>query len=71
MATKAHSFMPARMGAELVAAEHNYTSDSDDDPLEYEAQGLRYHNTPVSPKCIQNLFYSICLCRLLVITRKN
>lgn len=48
MATKAHSFMPARFGAELVAAEHNYTSDSDDDELEYEAEGLKYVNTPVS-----------------------
>lgn len=40
--------MAARYGAELVAAEHNYTSDSDDDELEYEAEGLKYVNTPVS-----------------------
>lgn len=50
MATKAHSFMPARLGAELIAAENNYTSDSDDDGLEYEAEGMKYHNTPVRPK---------------------
>lgn len=48
MATKAHSFMPATYGAELVAAEHNYTSDSEDDELEYEAEGMKYVNTPVS-----------------------
>lgn len=35
------------MGAELIAAENDYTSDSDDDELEYEAQGLKYNNTMV------------------------
>lgn len=48
MATKAHSLLPSRLGAELIAAENDYTSDSDDDALEYEAMGMKYHNTPVS-----------------------
>lgn len=46
--------MPARLGAELIAAENNYTSDSEDDELEYEAQGLKYENTPVRPTTTDN-----------------
>lgn len=73
MATKAHSFMPARLGAELIAAENNYTSDSEDDELEYEAQGLKYENTPVRQKITDNhnFLTSFCIFRLLAITPKN